>query len=186
MRKEKTKENQNKTEIANKKGTPAVKFIARTAIIAALYALLTMFLVPLSYGPLQFRIAESLTLMPILFVEAIPGLAIGCFIANIFSPFGWYDMVFGTLTTLIAALLTRFIATRKKLFSKHTELMPVVAGFPPIFLNALVLPFLWFIFAGDEGYFFNMWTILATQAAVIYIIGLPLYYGIKKTKIHLK
>lgn len=168
------------------KNKMAIKFIARTAVIAALYALLTMFLPLLSYGPLQFRAAESLTLLPILFLEAIPGLTIGCLIANVFSPYGWYDMLFGTLATLIAALLTRFIATRKRMFGKHNELMPVFASFPPIFVNALILPLIWYLFAGDVGYFLNMWTIMATQSAVIFILGIPLYYGIKRTKIHLK
>lgn len=162
----------------------AVKFIARTAVIAALYAILTLVLAPIAYGPLQFRVAESLTLLPILFLEAVPGLTIGCLIANIFSAYGWYDMVFGTLATLIAAALTRFIATRKKM--SKTELMPIVASFPPIFVNALILPIIWLLFMGDTGYFINMWTILATQSAVIFILGLPLYYGLKKTKIHLK
>lgn len=166
------------------KAHSTVKFIARTAVIAALYAILTLSLAPISYGPLQFRVAESLTLLPILFLEAVPGLTVGCLIANIFSAYGWYDMVFGTLATLLAAVLTRFIATRKKL--SQTELMPVLASFPPIFINALVLPVIWLLFMGDTGYFINMWTIMATQSAVIFILGLPLYYGLKKTKIHLK
>lgn len=162
-----------------------IRFMARTAVIAALYALITIAL-PLSYGPLQFRAAESLTLLPILFAEAIPGLSLGCLIANIFSPYGWYDMLFGTLATLIAACLTRAIAVNRKWFGKHSELMPVFAAFPPIFINALILPLMWYLFMGDKGYFINMWTILATQSAVIFILGLPLYYGIKKTGIHLK
>ncbi|HHT83590.1 MAG: QueT transporter family protein [Christensenellales bacterium] len=163
-----------------------IRFMARTAVIAALYALITIALPPLSYGPLQFRAAESLTLLPILFAEAIPGLSLGCLIANIFSPYGWYDMLFGTLATLIAACLTRAIAVNRKWFGKHSELMPVFAAFPPIFINALILPLMWYLFMGDKGYFINMWTILATQSAVIFILGLPLYYGIKKTGIHLK
>lgn len=162
-----------------------VRFIARTGVIAALYALLTIALPVLSYGPLQFRAAESLTLLPILFIEAVPGLALGCLIANIFSPYGWYDMVFGTLSTLIAAFLTRLIATRKNLFKRNAELMPIVASFPPIFVNAFILPLIWYLFMGDVGYFINLWMILASQSAVIFILGLPLYYGIKKTKIHL-
>lgn len=167
----------------NKKST--VRFIARTAVLAALYALLTIALPVLSYGPVQFRAAESMTLLPILFVEAVPGLALGCLIANLFSPYGWYDMVFGTISTLLAAVLTRFIATRKNLFKKNNELMPIVASFPPIFINAIILPFIWYLFMGDAGYFINLWMILASQSAVIFILGLPLYYGIKKTKIHL-
>lgn len=162
----------------------AVKFLARTAVIAALYAILTLALAPISYGPLQFRVAESLTLLPILFLEAVPGLTVGCLIANIFSAYGWYDMVFGTLATFIAAALTRFFATRKKL--SQSELMPVFASFPPIFVNALLLPVIWLLFMGDTGYLINMWTVMATQSAVIFIVGLPLYYALKRTKIHLK
>ncbi len=162
-----------------------VKFIARTALIAALYALLTMFLPMLSYGVLQFRAAESMTLLPILFVEAIPGLTIGCLIANIVSPWGWSDVVFGTLATLIASILTRFISTRKSLQS-HKEIMPVLAGLPPIFINAIILPLTWYIFSGEAGFFLNMWIILATQSAVIFILGIPLYYGIKKSGLHLR
>jgi len=149
-----------------------------------MYAVMTLAIPAISYGPFQFRAAESLTLLPILFSEAVAGLTIGCLIANVFSPYGWYDMVFGTAATLIAAVLTRFIATRKRL--KDMEIMPVLASFPPIFVNALVLPLIWLWFAGDKGYFLNMWTIMATQSAVIFILGLPLYLGIKKTKIHLR
>lgn len=149
-----------------------------------MYAVMTLAIPAISYGPFQFRAAESLTLLPILFSEAVAGLTIGCLIANVFSPYGWYDMVFGTAATLIAAVLTRFIATRKRL--KDMEIMPVLASFPPIFVNALVLPLIWLWFAGDKGYFLNMWKIMATQSAVIFILGLPLYLGIKKTKIHLR
>lgn len=161
-----------------------VKVIARTAIIAALYALLTIFLPMFSYGTLQFRAAESLTLLPILFVEAIPGLTIGCLIANMVSPWGWSDMVFGTMATLIAAVLTRLIATRKSMQNK--EIMPILASLPPIFVNAIMLPLTWYIFAKEAGFFINMWIILATQSAVIFILGIPLYYGIKRTGLHLK
>ena len=82
-----------------------------TAMIAAIYAALTLGLQAISFGPVQFRVSEALTLLPILFPQAIPGLTLGCLISNLFSPLGAtvYDVVFGTLATLVAAILTRCI-----------------------------------------------------------------------------
>ena len=78
-----------------------------SALIAAFYAALTIALEPISYGPLQFRVSEALTLLPFYMPEAIPGLFIGCVLANIFGGFGLPDIVFGSLATLCAALMTR-------------------------------------------------------------------------------
>ena len=75
-------------------------------MIAALYAALTVVLAPISYGPVQFRVSEALTLLPFYISEAIPGLFVGCIFANFFGGFGLVDMVFGSLATLIAAVLT--------------------------------------------------------------------------------
>ena len=63
-------------------------------------------LAPISYGPVQFRVSEALTLLPFYMPEAIPGLFIGCVFANFYGGFGLADMVFGGLATLIAATLT--------------------------------------------------------------------------------
>ncbi|MBR1602772.1 MAG: QueT transporter family protein [Synergistaceae bacterium] len=78
-----------------------------SALIAALYAALTIALEPISYGPLQFRVSEALTLLPFYMGEAVPGLFIGCALANLFGGFGLPDIVFGSLATLLAALATR-------------------------------------------------------------------------------
>ncbi len=77
-------------------------------IIAALYVALTMMLKPLAFGELGFecRVSEAMTLLPVLFPEAIPGLTVGCLIANLFSPVGPLDIVFGTLATLLASVLS--------------------------------------------------------------------------------
>ena len=72
-----------------------------------MYAVLTIGLAPLSYGPVQFRVSEALTLLPFYMPEAIPGLFAGCIFANFFGGFGLPDMVFGSLATLIAAILSR-------------------------------------------------------------------------------
>ena len=72
-----------------------------------MYAALTIGLAPISYGPVQFRVSEALTLLPFYLPEAIPGLFAGCIFANFFGGFGLPDMVFGSLATLIAAILSR-------------------------------------------------------------------------------
>ena len=81
--------------------------ISRGALIGALYAVLTISLAPISYGPVQFRVSEALTLLPFYLPEAIPGLFAGCVFANFFGGFGLPDMVFGSLATLSAAVLSR-------------------------------------------------------------------------------
>ena len=81
--------------------------ISRGALIGALYAVLTIGLAPISYGPVQFRVSEALTLLPFYLPEAIPGLFAGCVFANFFGGYGLPDMVFGSLATLIAAILSR-------------------------------------------------------------------------------
>ena len=83
------------------------KSLINGALIAALYAVLTVILAPISYGPLQCRVSEALTLLPFYLPEAVPGLFAGCVIANIYGGFGILDIVFGSLATLIAAVLTR-------------------------------------------------------------------------------
>ena len=75
-------------------------------MIAALYAALTIALAPISFGPVQFRVAEALTLLPFFMPEAIPGLFIGCLLANFTGGFGIIDIVFGSAATLLAAWLT--------------------------------------------------------------------------------
>ena len=81
--------------------------LARGALIAAVYSAMTILLAPISYGPVQFRMSEALTLLPFYMPEAIPGLFIGCVFSNFYGGFGLPDMVFGGLATLIAAILTR-------------------------------------------------------------------------------
>ena len=82
--------------------------LARAALVAALYIVLTI-LPPfnaISYGAVQFRLGEALTLLPFILDEAVVGLTVGCLVANLFSPFGLIDLVVGTSVTLMAALLT--------------------------------------------------------------------------------
>ena len=85
-----------------------IYYLAVNAIIAAVYAVLTVVIAPLAYGPVQFRFSEILIFLAFYNFRYIPGLILGCFIANLFSPMMSYDIVFGTLATTIAVLGIRY------------------------------------------------------------------------------
>jgi len=104
------------------------RYITRIGVVAALYFVLTAILAPISYGQLQIRVAEALTLLPFIFPETVIGVTIGCFFANLLSPFGVIDMIFGTFFTFLAALLTMFLGKHKKSI--------FLAPLPPILINA--------------------------------------------------
>lgn len=97
------------------------------AVIAAAYAALTLLLPIPQYGPVQFRAAEAMTLLPFLFPEAIPGLAVGCFLANLLGSPYVLDWIFGTLATVLAALWTSRMPNR------------YLAAVPPVVCNALIV-----------------------------------------------
>ena len=106
--------------------------LARGAIIAALYTALTVLLAPLSYGEVQIRFSEAFTLLPILMPEAVPALLVGCLLANILGGCTIFDIVFGSLATLLAALCTRRL--REKFWL--AALMPVL--FNGVIVGAVV------------------------------------------------
>lgn len=97
------------------------QFLVKNGVVAALYAALTVGLAPLSYWVIQVRISEFMTLLAFFNPKFIPGLVLGCFVANIGSPFGVTDMVIGTLATFLAVGAMRFCPN---LFT--ASLMPVV------------------------------------------------------------
>ena len=98
-----------------------------SAVIAALYAALTLLLAPISYGPIQLRLSEALTLLPILLPQAIPGLFAGCLIANLYTGM-LTDIIFGSLATLLAAIGTWLL--RKK---------PFLAAACPVLSNGVIV-----------------------------------------------
>ncbi|NLN41530.1 MAG: QueT transporter family protein, partial [Clostridiales bacterium] len=103
------------------------KFIVEAAILAAIYAVVTILLAPISYGQIQVRISEALTILPYFTPAAIPGLFVGCIVSNIFGGGGLIDIVFGSLATLIAAILSRIMRKR--------WLVPL----PPVVINGFVI-----------------------------------------------
>lgn len=110
-----------------KKKGMSVKFITQAAVIAAIYVVLVVIFNYISFGPVQFRIAEALTILPYFTPAAIPGLFVGCIIANILGGAIVWDVVFGSIATLIGAIGTY-------LLRKHKWLAPV----PPIVANTIL------------------------------------------------
>ena len=118
-----------------------VRAMTRAALIAALYAALTLLLAPISYGELQIRIAEALTVLPIVLPEAVPALAVGCLLANVLGGCTVLDIVFGTLATLLAAICTRCLRSRLRLASAMPVLFNgVIVGAVVHFAYAPVIP----------------------------------------------
>lgn len=106
----------------------STRSLCLSAIIAALYAALTLALPVLSYGAWQCRLSEALTLLPMLLPQAVPGLFVGCIVANLLSPVGVWDILFGSLATLLAAMGTR--ALRQK---------PLLAAACPVAANGIIV-----------------------------------------------
>lgn len=149
----------------------SVKSLCFSAVIAALYAALTLGFQAISYGPVQFRVSEAMTLLPVLFPEAVPGLAVGCLISNLFNPMGAtvYDVVFGTLATLMAAVLTRRIKGSIWL-----------RALPPVLCNAVIIGLVITYAYGVDLLWMNMLTVGLGQAVVCYVLGVPLVRVLEK------
>lgn len=112
-----------------KKGNRSVKYITQGAVIAALYVVLVQVFNYWSFGPIQFRIAEALTILPYFTPAAIPGLFLGCIIANLLGGAIIWDIVFGSIATLIGAVGTY-------LLRKYKWAAPI----PPILANTIIVP----------------------------------------------
>ena len=108
-----------------------VLFMAQAAMIAAIYVVLCIAFAPISYGAIQARVAEALTILPYFTPAAIPGLFIGCLIANLIGGSIMLDVVCGSIATLIGAVGT-WMLRRKSRF---------LAPIPPILANTLIVPF---------------------------------------------
>ncbi|MCL2002859.1 MAG: QueT transporter family protein [Oscillospiraceae bacterium] len=149
------------------------QFIRKTAfagLVAAMYIALVTVTIPTSFGLLQFRAAEALTLLPFIFPAAIPGLFAGCFLSNLlFGGLGPVDWIFGSLATLSAALLTSRIKNRW------------LAAVPPVAINALVVgAYLSLMFENAAYIPFGVLTVGIGQVTVCFGLGVPLTYALEK------
>lgn len=159
-----------------------IKFIVINGLIAALYVVFTAPFANIAYGPIQFRIAEVLTILPIFSAGTIPGVTLGCFIANLINPnnLGPVDIIGGTLATLIAGYFSWLIGKKNK----------PLGIIPPIVFNGLIvggyLPFL-LIDPGStvtvQAIGISMLSVAGSEAVLLVVLGLPLIAVIAKTKI---
>lgn len=108
-----------------------VVFMAQAAMIAAIYVALCLAFAPFSYGPVQVRVAEALTILPFFTPAAVPGLFIGCLAANLAGGSILLDVVFGSIATLAGAAGTWMIRRKSR----------YLAPIPPILANTLIVPF---------------------------------------------
>ena len=162
-------------------------YLAQTAVIAALYAAITlavMTLVPipgLNHGPIQFRVSEALTMLAVFTPAAIPGLAIGAFLANLLGPYGPPDMIFGTLASLLAALCSYWLR------NIQWKKLPILSGIPPVLFNAVIIGAMIAYFFMDTFAWQNVLLFGAQvglgQLVVVYGLGLPLVVALRKTKL---
>lgn len=161
-----------------KRGT--ARFITRAGVVAALYVVLTYLttLCGLASGAVQFRISEMLTILPVFVFEAVPGLTIGCLIANMISGgLAVIDIIFGTVATLIGAL-------GAYLLRKLPPKLIWVATLPNIMANTLILPpVILYAYGSDYGYFLTMLFIFISQVLAAGIGGTLLYPVIKKSRL---
>ena len=150
--------------------------LVRTALIAAAYAVLTLAVPTLSYGPIQLRISEAMCILPFFMGEAVIGLTVGCFVANLIGvsmglALPW-DLLVGTLASFIAAIITYKI--------KIKWLLPL----PSIIVNALFVGTMltYILLDGTESVplWYNILTVGAGQTIVCYGLGLPLFAVMKK------
>jgi len=163
--------------------------LVKIALIAAIYSAVSLALAPFSFGNIQVRVAEGLTLLALLSPLAIFGLTLGCFITNFVGVImgvnilGLMDVFIGTFATLIAAILTYRL--------RHITIkgFPLLSSLMPIVINAIIIGAeLAYVFAPE--FTFTYFAIFALEVGIgqsiaVYLIGLPIYNGLKKRNISL-
>jgi len=148
-----------------------VLFLTHAAMIAAIYVVLTLVFQAISFGEIQVRIAEALTILPAFTPAAIPGLFIGCIIGNIFGGSILPDIIFGSLATLIGACFTYLLRKQNK----------YMAPLPPIISNTIIVPFvLRYAYGFNLPIAFMMLTVGIGEVISCGVLGMILYSSLAK------
>ena len=146
-------------------------FLVQAAMIAAIYVALTLAFAPFSYGEVQIRISEALTILPCFTPAAIPGLFVGCILANLLGGCIPLDILFGSIATLLGAIFTY----RLRRCSRFA------APLPPIVANTLIVPFvLYYGYGLTAPIPFLMLTVGAGEVVSCGIFGLALRAALSK------
>lgn len=143
--------------------------LVRTAMTAALYGALTLAISSLSYGPIQLRLTEIMVLLAFIDYSYIPGLVLGCVIANIFSPMGFVDVAFGSIATLISVFL----------ISKTKNLL--LATIYPTIINGIIIALeLYFIL--KLPFLLSFGQVALGEFIVVTCLGYPIFRALLKNK----
>ena len=164
--------------LKNQKTRDKIEQLIFAAMIAALYIALTLSFAAISYGSFQCRISEALTILPVFTPFAIPGLAVGCMISNIFGMtiIGPWDILIGSAATLAAAICTYFLRNIK------IKDIPILAPLPPVIINAVVIG-LELSIVQNTPFIIDAFFVFLGQTAACYVLGIPLYIALKKVDI---
>jgi len=163
------------------------QYIVTSAVIAAIYVVLTLPFGQVAIGPIQFRMAECMAVLPILTPAAIPGITVGCFLSNLINPqnLGPIDIIFGSLATLFAAVSTAWLySVLKNLAAVPRDLICLI---PPVVFNALIVgTYLTFLLSRDATVrvtmiLINIAYLALSELVVVYLIGYPLLIILRKS-----
>ena len=152
--------------------------LTRAALIAALYVIMTFLaqLFGLASGVIQFRLSEILTVMPLFYKEAIPGLWVGCVLANLLTGCALWDIVFGSVATLLGALGTYYLGRKK----------PILGPLFPILANMLIVPaVLQHVYGAPDSYWYLMATVGIGEIVCCGLGGMLLYRAYKAHATHI-
>ena len=145
-------------------------YLVRIALIAAIYTTINIVFAPFSYGPVQIRVAEALSILPFIDPAAIGGLFLGCVLANLWGGLGIVDVIGGSLCTLIAALIT------------YNMKKPILAPLPPVIINSLGISlYLHMLF--ELPYWLTVSYIFLGQFISCYVLGYPLLLVLLKRRV---
>lgn len=153
-----------------------IKFLVQGAVIAAIYVALTFVssALGLASGVIQLRLSESLCILPIFTPAAVPGLFIGCLLANILTGCIFIDIIFGSIATLIGAIFTRML--------RKYKLLPLL---PPILSNTIIVPFiLKFAYCFEGSYLWFVFSIFAGEFLSCGVLGYLLKKVMDKYKMN--
>ena len=149
------------------------QFLTQAAMIAALYVVITWLFAAFSFGEVQVRLSEALTILPLFTPAAVPGLFVGCIIGNILGGAVLPDIIFGSLATLIGAIFT----------SKLSNSNPFLGPIPPIVANTLIVPFvLKYAYSVPLPIPFMMLTVGIGEVISCGVLGMALYFALSRSQ----
>ena len=140
-------------------------------MIAALYVVLTVLAAQfnLASGAIQVRFSEALTIMPVFTVAAVPGLTVGCVLANLLTGCAAWDVVFGSVATLLGAIGTRLLKSK-----------PLLAWIPPVLSNMAIIPIILIkVYAVPDAWWFLVLTVGAGEVLSCGVLGLLMWRSLK-------